>query len=153
MAVLLKQLENETNSQKETLHLPFSRLLCLEFLILLNRSCLSSSGPYVTTSSLDYRVSGLMAHINNHLEEDLSIPALASVCSLSPYHMMRVLRRKPALRLGAISQKETGPSKRTSGSGRKCHHRLLSVRISKLFYLSAGLQAAVWAASEGFSVG
>ena len=142
-------------AKKETLHLPFfSRLLCLEFLILLNRSCLSSSGPYVTTSSLDYRVSGLMAHINNHLEEDLSIPALASVCSLSPYHMMRVFKVGNRLYDWELyHRKETGPSKRTSGSGRKCHHRLLSVRISKLFYLSAGLQAAVWAASEGFSVG
>ena len=46
MAVLLKQLENETNSQKGDFASPlFSRLLCLEFLILLNRSCLSSSGP------------------------------------------------------------------------------------------------------------
>lgn len=102
MAVLLKQLENETNSQKGDFASPlFSRLLCLEFLILLNRSCLSSSGPYVTTSSLDYRVSGLMAHINNHLEEDLSIPALASVCSLSPYHMMRVFKEETGFTIGS----------------------------------------------------
>lgn len=102
MAVLLKQLENETNSQKGDFASPlFSRLLCLEFLILLNRFCLSSSGPYVTTSSLDYRVSGLMAHINNHLEEDLSIPALASVCSLSPYHMMRVFKEETGFTIGS----------------------------------------------------
>ncbi len=87
MAVLLKQLENETNSQKGDFASPlFSRLLCLEFLILLNRSCLSSSGPYVTTSSLDYRVSGLMAHINNHLEEDSpSCPGLCVQLKPLPY--------------------------------------------------------------------
>ena len=102
MAILLKQLENETNSQKEVFASSlFSRLLCLEFLILLNRSCLSSSGPYVTTGSLDYRVSELMAHINNHLEEDLSIPALASVCSLSPYHMMRVFKEETGFTIGS----------------------------------------------------
>ena len=42
-----------------------------------------------------------MAHINNHLEEDLSIPALASVCSLSPYHMMRVFKEETGFTIGS----------------------------------------------------
>lgn len=101
MASLLKQLENETDGKnKDFAASLLSRLLCLEFLILLNRACLSSSGPYVTTGSLDYRISGLMAHINSHLSEDLSIPALSSVCSLSPYHMMRVFKEETGFTIG-----------------------------------------------------
>ncbi len=119
LASLLKQLEHETSEKKGDFGASLlSRLLCLEFLILLNRACLSSSGPYLTTSSLDYRISGLMAHINGHLTEDLSIPALSSVCSLSPYHMMRVFKEETGFTIGSyITEKRLSRARELLASG------------------------------------
>ena len=78
----------------------YCRLLCLEFMILLNRICLKSASQYLTESTMDFRVAGLISHINGHLADDLSIPSLAACCCMSPYHMMRLFKKETGYTIG-----------------------------------------------------
>lgn len=99
---LLRRLEKAIQHQKEEFAGPlYVRLLCLEFLVELNRVCLAPASQYLASGSLDYRVSGLIAYINEHLSEDLSIPLLSDRCCLSPYHMMRIFKEETGYTIGS----------------------------------------------------
>lgn len=98
---LLKKLEHSQNRQhKEFAGSLYSRLLCLEFLVQLNRFSSDSNALYVPTGTLDYRVSGLISYINDHLQEELSIEMLSSLISISPYHMMRTFKKETGRTIG-----------------------------------------------------
>lgn len=98
---LLKQLEHSQNWQAEEFAGSlYSRLLCLEFLIQLNRCSADSNAQYLPTGVLDYRVSGLISYINEHLEEDLKIERLSALISMSPYHMMRIFKEETGKTIG-----------------------------------------------------
>ena len=78
----------------------------MEFLICLNRASLNERTSYLHTGSLNYQVSGLIAYVNSHLEEDLSIPALSKQCGLSPYRMMHLFKEETGCTIGSyIAQK------------------------------------------------
>lgn len=98
---LLKRLEHSQNWQQEEFAGPLmSRLLCLEFLVELNRASMDQKGQYLPTGALNYHVSGLISYINEHLAEDLSIQTLAGVSCISPYHMMRVFKEETGCTIG-----------------------------------------------------
>lgn len=98
---LLFRLEDSVRHEKSAFAgALYSRLLCLEFLVSLNRISLSSSAQYLTNSALDYRISGLLSYINDHLSEELSIPLLSKVCCLSSYHMMRLFKSETGCTIG-----------------------------------------------------
>lgn len=77
-----------------------SRLLCLEFLVELNRASMDDKAQYLPTGVLNYRVSGLISYINEHLDEDLSIGTLSSLSCISPYHMMRIFKEETGCTIG-----------------------------------------------------
>lgn len=98
----LEQAENEKRKmQKEFASPLLCRLLCLEFLVELNRLSIRDQAQYLATGILDYRVSALLAYIGDHLGEDLSISALSAVSCLSPYHMMRIFKEETGYTIGA----------------------------------------------------
>lgn len=97
----------------------YSRLLVLEFLILLNRTAATGEAGYLQTGAMDYRVAGLISYINTHLDQDLSIPALAAQCCLSPYHMMRLFKEETGCTIGTyISQKRLSLARELIGTGK-----------------------------------
>ena len=99
---LLRRLERSQNWQDGEFAGPlYSRLLCLEFLVLLNRFSSDSNAQYLPTGTLDYRVSGLISYINEHLEEDLKIERLSALISMSPYHMMRTFKEETGRTIGS----------------------------------------------------
>ncbi len=101
LLALLTRLEESVYRKNRDFAAPlYSSLLCLEFLVELNRACLTSDSQYIPTGSLDYRVSGLITYINDHLNEDLNISLLASCCYLSPYHMMRLFKEQTGCTIG-----------------------------------------------------
>lgn len=98
---LLRRLERAVNWQDEEFAGPLlSRLLCLEFLVELNRASLDNMAQYLPTGSLNYHVSGLISYINEHLSDDLSIQALADAAHLSSYHMMRMFKEETGYTIG-----------------------------------------------------
>lgn len=106
LSSLLKKLETTLEEKDRFGSALLSRSLCLEFLVLLNRSCLDPVSATPAQGTLDYRISGLLSHINSHLTEELSIPALSRCCALSSYHMMRLFKEQTGYTIGAyITQK------------------------------------------------
>lgn len=98
---LLMRLEQSQNWQDEEFAGPlYSRLLCLEFLVELNRASADANAQFLPTGTLDYRVSGLISYINDHLSEDLNIRCLSSVICVSPYHMMRLFKEETGYTIG-----------------------------------------------------
>lgn len=84
----------------------YSRLMCLEFLIELNRAAKKNDARYLPTGVLDYRISGLITYINEHLTEDLSITALSVLSCTSPYHMMRLFKKETGYTIGSYIQEK-----------------------------------------------
>lgn len=118
---LLKKLEHSLNWQNDEFAGPlYSRLLCLEFLVLLNRLSSDSQAQYLPTSTLDYRVSALISYINEHLEEDLNIARLSSLISMSPFHMMRTFKEETGRTIGGyITEKRLIKARELLGNGAK----------------------------------
>lgn len=103
---LAGQLERTLDRQEEFAAPLMSRLLLLEFLIALNRAALDSQAAFIHTGTMNYRVSGLISYISDHLDEELSIGRLSEVCCLSPYHMMRLFKEETGCTIGNyITQK------------------------------------------------
>lgn len=102
MLSLLKRLEHSRNwQQEEFAGALMSRLLCLEFLVELNRASMDHKAQYLPTGTLNYRVAGLISYINGHLAEDLSIRALSGLFCISPYHMMRIFKEETGYTIGS----------------------------------------------------
>ncbi len=98
--VLLQKLEANTNFRNDDFAAPLlAKALCLEFLIELNRITLSPK-PDFTESTLDYRISGLLAYINSHLEEPMDVASLSALSGLSSYHMMRLFKQETGYTVG-----------------------------------------------------
>lgn len=97
---LLKRLERSQQQPEKFAGTLYSRILCLEFLIELNRSSIDNAAQYLPTGSLNYHVAGLMAYINEHLTDTLSIDYLASLNCISPYHMMRIFKKETGYTIG-----------------------------------------------------
>ena len=98
---LLKKLEHAQNWQEEEFAGPlYCRLLCLQFLVELNRVSLDDKAQYLPNGALNYRVSGLISYINEHLCEDLSIRSLSALNCVSPYHMMRIFKEETGYTIG-----------------------------------------------------
>lgn len=97
---LLKKLEHAQNRQEEEFAGPlYCRLLCLQFLVELNRAS-TEDALYLPNGSMNYRVSGLISYINEHLSENLSTQVLSASCCISPYHMMRIFKEETGYTLG-----------------------------------------------------
>lgn len=116
---LAGQMELALDRQEEFAGPLLVRLLMLEFMIALNRAALDSQAAYIHTGTMNYRVSGLISYIGDHLEEELSISRLAEVCCLSPYHMMRLFKEETGCTIGNyITQKRLSLARDLLVSGR-----------------------------------
>ena len=92
---LLMRLEKSLAHTEDFAAPLYCRLLCLEFMILLNRICLKSASQYLTESTMDFRVAGLISHINGHLADDLSYTIGNYICE------KRLLKARELLEAGA----------------------------------------------------
>ena len=64
--------------------------LLFQLLIILNRLFIREDAiSYAQDVQFDKNITEVLTYINQHLNEDLSIPVLASKCFLSKYHLMR----------------------------------------------------------------
>ncbi len=99
--ILLQKLEANTSFRDDDFAAPLlAKALCLEFLIELNRITLSPKAGFLTESTLDYRISGLLAYINSHLEEAMDMVSLSALSGLSSYHMMRLFKQETGYTVG-----------------------------------------------------
>ena len=99
--VLLQKLEANTSCKNNDFASPLlAKILCLEFLIELNRITLSPKAGFLTESTLDYRISSLLAYINSHLDEPMDMASLSALSGLSSYHMMRLFKQETGYTVG-----------------------------------------------------
>lgn len=118
LQTLLSRLEHSVSHPGDFAASLYSRLLCLEFLIELNRVCLAPDCGYVTSGALDYRISGLISYINDNLTEELSTGRLSEACSLSPYHMMRLFKSQTGGTIGGyITRKRLSRARELLSAG------------------------------------
>lgn len=118
---LLKRMKRAQDWQTEDFAGPlYTRVLCLEFLIELNRAALEANAQYLPTGTLNYRVSGLISYINEHLAEDLSIKTLSAVSCTSSYHMMRIFKEETGCTIGNyITEKRLKKARELLADGTK----------------------------------
>ncbi len=79
---------SESLADRDFAHDLYTRLLFLEFMVLLNRS-LHRSDHEETSASYDKKTLDLLNYINANLLEDLSVDDLAQKFFISKYYMMR----------------------------------------------------------------
>lgn len=70
----------------------YCQVVFLEFMIQLNRASLDNRVQYLSPSSGDYRVLGIMDYINSHLMEDITVDRIAAACYISRYHLMHLFK-------------------------------------------------------------
>lgn len=66
----------------------YTEVLFMEFMILLNRAILDNELE-LSSVSCDRKIQQILAYINSHLTDDLSIDTLAETAYLSKFYMMR----------------------------------------------------------------
>ena len=72
----------------------YTEILFLEFMILLNRAMLAHELGELHASSYDEKIQAVLKCINDHLEEDLTVGALADEVYLSKYYLMRKFKQE-----------------------------------------------------------
>lgn len=61
----------------------------LEFMVLFNRNVIRQPGAFLTTAAYHEKVIDVIAYIQEHLAEDISVDVLAGRCYISKYYLMR----------------------------------------------------------------
>lgn len=61
----------------------------MEFMVLFNRNVIRQPKAYITTAAYHEKVIDVIAYIQDHLSEEISIDMLARQCYISKYYLMR----------------------------------------------------------------
>lgn len=72
----------------------YTEILFIEFMILLNRALIAHELGELHASSYDEKIQSVLTYINEHLDADLSIDALAGKVYLSKYYLMRKFKQE-----------------------------------------------------------
>lgn len=75
-------------------------VLFLEFMIQLNRACLSKKIEYLHTSVCNDKIVKIIKYINDNLTGDINIDCIAEKMFLSRYHMMRLFKKETGYTIG-----------------------------------------------------
>lgn len=78
----------------------YSRCLLVQFLIELNRSFLTDSFRYIETESSNRKITEILHYINDHLDCDLSIEALAKKFFISRRYLMHIFKEETGYSIG-----------------------------------------------------
>lgn len=84
----------------------YQQVLFLDFMIQLNRACVSEEVSYIKTSYSNTKVNAIILFINENLSEDLSVEAIAEHFYLSRYYLMHSFKEETGYTIGSyISMK------------------------------------------------
>lgn len=75
--------------------------LFLELMILLNRSALRGDLPFLKDTHANEKILNILAYINGHLTEELSIEALCEQFYLSRYYLMHAFKTETGYTIGS----------------------------------------------------
>lgn len=78
----------------------YRNTLFLELMILLNRSALRRDLPFLEDTHANEKILGILAYINEHLTEELSIEALCEHFFLSRYYLMHTFKTETGYTIG-----------------------------------------------------
>lgn len=78
----------------------YRQVLFLEFMVHLNRAALNNRLEFIETKKQNSKTADILAYINEHLTEDLSIDKLADTFYISKYYMMRQFKQETGDTLG-----------------------------------------------------
>ncbi len=96
----------------------YRQVLFLEFMIHLNRSAAKNRLEFIDTDNCNAKIVQILQYINEHLDGDLSIDALAGHFYISKYHMMRQFKQETGYTIGNyITQKRLLLAKELITSG------------------------------------
>lgn len=96
---LCKKLENSLSGVEYAADL-YSRCLLVQFLIELNRSFLASPSLYIETGSSGQKITEILHYISGHLNDDLSIEALAKKFFISRRYLMHIFKEETGCSIG-----------------------------------------------------
>lgn len=82
----------------------YCQVLFLEFMIHLNRAADNRNIEYMKTTSGNPKVADIVAYVNQHLTEPLSIQQISDRCYLSKYYMMRLFKEETGYSVAAYIQ-------------------------------------------------
>lgn len=84
----------------------YRQVLFLEFMIHLNRAAAKNHLEFIDTDNCNAKIIQILQYINEHLDGNLTIDALAGHFYISKYHMMRQFRQETGYTIGNyITQK------------------------------------------------
>ena len=78
----------------------YRNVLFLDFMIQLNRTAVSNTLNFVATDNSNDKILAILAYINEHLTEELSVDFLAGKFFLSKYYLMHSFKKETGYTIG-----------------------------------------------------
>lgn len=78
----------------------YHRILFLEFMIQLNRAALHNNIEFIGDSYSNEKILAILAYLNEHLTEDISIEDISSRFFLSRYYLMHIFKEQTGYTIG-----------------------------------------------------
>ena len=85
----LMRIEKEESGKQDFLRDRMLEAVFLEFMVLLNRACITQPKAFITTAVYHEKIVDVISYIQAHLTEDISIDFLADTFYISRYYLMR----------------------------------------------------------------
>lgn len=90
----------ESTSEEDYASDLYRDVLFLEFMIHLNRAAVHDSLHFMETGEANEKILAILAYVNEHLTEELSIDALAEKFFTSKYYLMHSFKKKTGYTIG-----------------------------------------------------
>lgn len=78
----------------------YRQVLFLEFMIQLNRSVLENQSSALRTGSYNEKIAVIIAYINKHLTDNLTVEHLSETFYISKYHLMHLFKKETGCTIG-----------------------------------------------------
>lgn len=91
---VIEEIEKNGQEKEQYAAKLYANVLFMEFMILVNRSCMDGAGTFNRAVYFNQKMIDLIKYIGEHLTEELSIEFLAAHFYISRFHMMRQFKEE-----------------------------------------------------------
>ena len=91
---VIEEIERNGQEKEQYAAKLYANVLFMEFMILVNRSCMDGTGTFNRAVYFNQKMIDLIKYIGEHLTEELSIECIAAHFYISRFHMMRQFKEE-----------------------------------------------------------
>lgn len=150
----LMRIEEEGRSEEDFLNDRMLEAAFMEFMVLLNRACIAQPQAFITTAVYHEKIVDIIAYIQEHLMENISIDFLSAHFYISRYYLMRQFKEATGYSIHQyINEKRILEAKRRILSGEAASKVCYDCGFSDYSTFARRFKAIVGTAPSGLRAG